>query len=67
MDIHLQRMGDFYEAFDEEANVMSRELNIALTTRNGRYMAGIPMHCANQWVDELVSRGHKVIIQEKAA
>jgi DNA mismatch repair protein MutS len=66
MDIHLHRMGDFYEAFDNEAAVMAKALDIVLTKRNGRLMAGIPMHCADSWVTDLVKQGHKVLIHEKA-
>ena len=33
-EILLFRMGDFYETFDEDAGIISRELDIALTTRS---------------------------------
>ena len=46
-EILLFRMGDFYETFDEDAGIISRELDIALTTRSmGKNipipLAGIP-------------------------
>ena len=37
------RMGDFYELFFEDAEVASRELQIALTSRNPNAEAPIPM------------------------
>ena len=47
--ILLFRMGDFYETFDEDASVISAELNIVLTSRemgkdNRVPLAGIPYH-----------------------
>ena len=47
--ILLFRMGDFYETFDDDARVISRELEIALTSREfgagSRVpLAGIPYH-----------------------
>ena len=43
------RMGDFYEMFDEDAEIVARELEIALTRRNFGHgekspMAGVPHH-----------------------
>ena len=47
------RLGDFYEMFDEDAKTASRELELALTTRDrGKPeaeqtpMCGIPYHSA---------------------
>ena len=47
--ILLFRLGDFYEAFDDDARVLARELDIVLTSRQmGRNtrvpLAGIPYH-----------------------
>ena len=50
--ILLYRMGDFYECFDEDAELMARELDIVLTSRpQGKGgdripMAGVPYHAA---------------------
>ncbi len=43
------RLGDFYETFDNDAEITSRELDIVLTSRNVAKgiripMAGIPYH-----------------------
>jgi len=63
----LFQMGDFYEAFDEDAEVLARELGIALTTKvmgkNFRVpLAGIPCHSLEQHLRRLIERGHKVAI-----
>jgi DNA mismatch repair protein MutS len=64
------RMGDFYEMFDDDAEIVSRELEIALTRRDfGRGekspMAGIPHHAADGYIARLVSKGYRVAICEQ--
>jgi len=64
------RLGDFYETFDEDAKLASRELEIVLTSRNmGRGhkvpMAGIPYHALENYLARLISRGYKVAICEQ--
>ena len=66
------RLGDFYEAFDEDAKLISQELQIVLTSRSmgkgQRYpMAGIPHHALNGYLATLISRGHKVAICEQVS
>lgn len=61
----LFRLGDFYEAFEEDAAVLSRELDIALTKRQETPMAGIPAHTAELYLDRLVGRGYRVAIAEQ--
>ena len=46
------RLGDFYETFDNDAEVVARELDIVLTGRsvgkdNRIPMAGVPYHAAD--------------------
>jgi DNA mismatch repair protein MutS len=65
--ILLFRMGDFYETFDQDAEVVARELEIALTGREmgkGRRhpLAGIPYHALDGHLARLVARGHRVAI-----
>ena len=60
----LFRMGDFYEMFDDDAEIVARELEIALTRRDfGRGekspMAGIPHHAADGYIARLVSKGKR--------
>ncbi|HZR44177.1 MAG TPA: DNA mismatch repair protein MutS [Ktedonobacteraceae bacterium] len=66
------RMGDFYEMFDDDAEIVARELEIALTRRDfGRGekspMAGIPHHAADGYVARLVSKGYRVAICEQTS
>ncbi|MBI4185963.1 MAG: DNA mismatch repair protein MutS [Chloroflexi bacterium] len=68
--IVLFRLGDFYETFDEDARVVSRELEIVLTSREmGKGhrvpMAGIPYHALDNYLARLISRGYKVAICEQ--
>lgn len=63
------RLGDFYETFDDDARVVSSELDIALTAREIRGhkvpLAGVPYHAAEGYIARLVSRGHKVAVCEQ--
>ncbi len=61
----LFRLGDFYEAFEEDAFVLSKELDLALTKRQEVPMAGIPAHSAETYLDRLVSRGYRVALAEQ--
>ena len=61
------RLGDFYETFDEDAEITARELDIVLTSRNiakgARVpMAGIPHHAAEGYIARLIERGYHVAI-----
>jgi DNA mismatch repair protein MutS len=60
--ILLFRLGDFYEAFFEDAKRISRVLQLVLTHRNGNDMAGIPHHALNNYLKKLVEAGLKVAI-----
>src|SRR5688572_7002301 len=63
------RMGDFYELFEEDAVLASRELGIALTSRSKADgaipMAGVPVKSVDGYLMKLVRRGHKVAICEQ--
>ncbi len=64
------RLGDFYETFDEDAKLTSRELEIVLTSREmGKGhrvpMAGIPYHALDNYLARLINRGYKVAICEQ--
>ena len=61
------RLGDFYEMFNEDAIVGSRELEITLTARqkdspNPIPMCGIPHHAASNYIARLVRKGYRVAI-----
>ncbi len=64
------RLGDFYETFDNDAEITSRELDIVLTSRNVAKgiripMAGIPYHAVNNYLSRLISKGYHVAIAEQ--
>jgi len=66
------RLGDFYEMFDDDAKVASRELDLALTTRDrGKPqeeqtpMCGVPYHSAEAYIGRLIAKGYKVAICEQ--
>lgn len=64
------RLGDFYETFDQDAEVASRELDIVLTSRSVAKgtrvpMAGIPHHAAENYLARLIERGYHVAICEQ--
>lgn len=68
--IVLFRLGDFYETFDEDARITSRELEIVLTSRemgkgNKVPLAGIPYHALDSYLARLINRGYKVAICEQ--
>jgi len=64
------RLGDFYETFDADAELVARELDIVLTSRNVAKgvrvpMAGVPHHAAESYLAKLIERGHHVAICEQ--
>ena len=66
----LFRLGDFYETFDDDAELASRELEITLTSRTmGKNlkvpMAGVPAHALETYLARLIKKGHKVAICEQ--
>jgi DNA mismatch repair protein MutS len=68
--IVLFRLGDFYETFDDDARLVSTQLDITLTSREmgkGQKvpMAGIPYHSLKNHLAKLVERGYKVAICEQ--
>ena len=68
--ILLYQVGDFFETFDEDARVASRELQIVLTGRSygtGERvpLAGVPVHALETYAAKLVAHGFKVAICEQ--
>ncbi len=64
------RMGDFYELFYDDAVVASRELGLALTSRDRDVedpvpMCGVPHHSVKTYLERLLGTGHKVAICEQ--
>lgn len=67
--ILFYRVGDFYETFGDDARIVSKELNIVLTSRNRERenipMAGIPYHALYSYIGKLVNKGYKVALCEQ--
>lgn len=68
--ILMYRMGDFYEAFLEDAVLISQDLEITLTARDGGAlgkvpMAGVPAKALDGYLAKLLEKGHKVAICEQ--
>ncbi len=61
----LFRMGDFYEAFYDDAVTLSKELELTLTKRQDIPMSGIPHHTSENYIDRLVSKGYRVAVAEQ--
>ncbi|MCH2109420.1 MAG: DNA mismatch repair protein MutS, partial [Polyangiaceae bacterium] len=66
------RLGDFYEMFGDDAVLVSRELDLTLTSRNkGKPdevpMAGVPHHAAHGYIARLLKKGHEVAVCEQMA
>jgi len=66
------RLGDFYEMFQEDAKLASKELDLTLTTRDrGKPeedrtpMCGVPYHSAESYIARLIAKGYKVAICEQ--
>ena len=66
------RLGDFYEMFNEDAQIASRELDLTLTSRDrGKPkeeqtpMCGVPYHSVDAYIARLVQKGYKVAICEQ--
>jgi DNA mismatch repair protein MutS len=63
--ILLFRLGDFYEAFYEDAVLLSKELDLTLTKRQDIPMSGVPFHTSESYIDKLVAKGYRVAIAEQ--
>ena len=64
------RLGDFYELFNDDALIASRELEIVLTGREAGKdvrmpMCGVPYHAATQYIGKLLARGYRVALCEQ--
>lgn len=68
--IVMFRLGDFYEMFFDDAIVVSKALDLALTGKNAGVkervpMCGVPFHSVNGYIQKLIDLGHKVAIVEQ--
>ena len=64
-EILFFRLGDFYEMFDEQADEVSKLLNLTLTHRGDHHMCGVPYHACKIYIARLLRFGRKVTIAEQ--
>ncbi|MBD2309382.1 strawberry notch C-terminal domain-containing protein [Chroococcidiopsis sp. FACHB-1243] len=69
----LQRVGDFYEAFFQDATVVAKDLELVLASKNsgsaslGRIpMTGFPHHALDRYKSRLEEMGHTVVVFKPA-
>ena len=71
--ILMFRLGDFYEMFDEDAELASRELEITLTSRATSKkgprvpMAGVPYHAVDGYIARLIEKGYHVAVCDQTS
>ena len=60
----LFRCGDFYETYEDDAQIASEVLGITLTldSKNKRKMAGFPHHALDTYLPKFIRAGHRVAI-----
>ena len=68
--ILMFRLGDFYEMFFDDAILVSRILELTLTSRDCGLekrapMCGVPHHSASSYMQRLITQGYKVAICEQ--
>lgn len=67
--ILLMRVGDFYEAYGDDAETIACDLNITLTGREDGGlripMAGVPHHALERYVARLIHKGRRVAIMDQ--
>ena len=68
--ILFYRLGDFYEMFFDDAKIVSKELELALTGKacgleKRAPMCGVPYHAAESYLTRLVAKGYQVAVCEQ--
>ena len=68
--ILFYRLGDFYEMFFEDAEIVSKELELTLTGKSCGLperapMCGVPYHAVDSYLTRLVEKGYKAAICEQ--
>lgn len=63
----LYRVGDFYEAFFDDAIIISKNLQLALTGKECGHdkrapMCGVPHHVIDTYINKLVQNGFKIAL-----
>lgn len=66
----LMRVGDFYEAYGEDAETLARDAEIVQTSKEAgggqrQAMAGVPHFSLDPYLRSLISKGHRVAVAEQ--
>ncbi len=69
-ELLFYRLGDFYELFFEDGEIVSRECELTLTGKNAGLeeripMCGVPYHSVKPYIEKLVNLGYKIAICEQ--
>ena len=59
------RLGDFYELFYNDAEIVSKKLGLVLTKRANVPMCGVPWHAHEMYLTKLINMGYKIAICEQ--
>jgi DNA mismatch repair protein MutS len=62
--IILFKVGDYYESFEEDAKVVSKETGISLTKREKISLAGFPEKMIDVYLPKIVRAGYRVATAE---
>lgn len=63
--ITAYRVGDFFEFFNDDAQITTELLNLTQTTRQGKPMTGVPVHAFERYKNELAAKGVAVTIGDE--
>lgn len=58
----LFRVGDFYESYEEDAEIVAKELGITLTKKGDTKMANFPHHALDTYLPKLIQAGKRVAV-----
>ena len=61
----LFRVGDFYEAYDGDAEIVAETLGLTLVKKGDTKMAGFPRHSLDSYLPKLVRAGKRVAMCDK--
>jgi len=59
------RLGDFFEMFNEDAVLASKELDLTLTHRQKVPMCGVPAAAIDGYLQRLVAKGYRVAVVDQ--
>lgn len=64
--ILLFQVGDFYELYDKDAELVTEKTTLRVTRKQGIMMAGFPVRSLDEWLKVLVEAGFQLAICNQA-